>query len=88
MLAAGLLGLDGPAELPRPSAGPCEDDPNHEKLCGSLEGALDALAADHALQELLGEDLIRVFTTVKRAELARFRSHVTDWERNEYLEVY
>ena len=37
---------------------------------------------------MLGEDLVKVFTTVKRFELARFNDHVTDWERNEYLEVY
>ena len=25
---------------------------------------------------------------VKRYELARFHSHVTDWERNEYMDVH
>jgi glutamine synthetase len=25
---------------------------------------------------------------VKRHELSRFRSHITDWERNEYLEIF
>ena len=31
---------------------------------------------------------MRVFTAVKRFELARFHGHVTDWEVNEYLELY
>jgi glutamine synthetase len=40
------------------------------------------------MQDMLGADIVKVFTAVKQAELARFRSHVTDWERNEYLELY
>ena len=37
---------------------------------------------------MLGKDLVKVFTVVKRYELARFHSHVTDWERNEYMDVH
>ena len=37
---------------------------------------------------LLGKDLVAVFTTLKRYELQRFRSHITDWERTEYMDVY
>ncbi len=88
VVAAGLLGLKGKGKLPAQSKGPSEDDPKHEKLAGSLEEALDALEADKPLRKLLGEDFVQLFMSVKRAELARFRSHVTDWERNEYLEVY
>ena len=36
----------------------------------------------------LNPDDMKLFTVVKRYELGRFRSHVTDWERNEYLEVH
>ena len=88
VIAAGLLGLKGKGKLPAQSKGPSEDDPKHEKLAGSLEEALDALEADKPLRKLLGEDFVQLFMAVKRAELARFRGHVTDWERNEYLEVY
>ncbi|NIA69261.1 glutamine synthetase [Pelagibius litoralis] len=88
VLAAGLLGLREKGELPTPSTGPSEDDPKHPKLAGSLEDALAALKKDKALQDMLGADFVKLFTTVKEAELARFRSHVTDWERDEYLEVY
>ena len=35
----------------------------------------------------LGEDFVRVFTAVKRFELARFHTHITDWETAEYLEL-
>ena len=40
------------------------------------------------MQEMLGPEFMQLFVTVKEAELDRFRSHVTDWERDEYLELY
>ncbi len=40
------------------------------------------------MRAILGEDFVNVFVAVKRFELARFHSHVTDWEVNEYLELY
>ena len=55
---------------------------------GSLEQSLDALHADGAMRAMLGEDFIKLFGAVKRFELARFRGQVTEWERNEYLEVH
>ena len=88
VIAAGLLGMQDKGELPKPSEGPSEEDPRHKKLAGSLEEALAALKKDKAMQEMLGEDFVKLFTTVKQAELDRFRSHVTDWERDEYLELY
>ncbi len=88
VIAAGLLGIQEKGELPKPSEGPSEDDPRHKKLAGSLEESLAALKKDKAMQEMLGEDFVKLFTTVKQAELDRFRSHVTDWERDEYLELY
>jgi len=36
----------------------------------------------------LGADFVRVFTAVKRFELGRFHALVSDWEVNEYLELY
>jgi glutamine synthetase len=87
-LAAGLLGLKGKLKLGPQSKGPSEDDPQHAKLATSLEQSLAALEADQAFGQMLGADFLRLFLTVKRHELARFRSHITDWERNEYLEVF
>jgi len=88
VLAAGLLGIKAGSELQPQSDGPAEADPRLPKLPHSLEAALDALEADAAMKGMLGGDFVRLFTTVKRFELARFRGHVTDWERNEYLELY
>ena len=38
--------------------------------------------------DLLGKEFVAVFTTMKRAELARFNAYVTQWERDEYIELY
>ena len=87
-LAAGLLGIQDGLDLAPEYPGCGEDDPDAPKLPGSLEQSLDALAADGAMRAMLGEDFIKLFGAVKRFELARFRCQVTEWERNEYLEVH
>jgi glutamine synthetase len=46
------------------------------------------LTADREMCELLGDEFVQVFTAVKNHELNRFRAHVTDWEKNEYMEIY
>ena len=40
------------------------------------------------MHSLLGEDFVKVFTAAKRFEVNRFHNRVTDWERDEYLEVH
>jgi glutamine synthetase len=84
-LAAGLLGLKEKRKLPPQTSGPSEEDPSIEKLPTSLEAALDALQADKAFGEMLGEEFVQVYSALKRFELARFHEHITDWERDEYL---
>jgi glutamine synthetase len=90
VLAAGLAGVKAKEKLgPATNAnGPSEENAKLEKLPANLEAALDGLEKDKALRALLGEDFIKLFSVVKRYELGRFRGHVTDWERNEYLEVH
>lgn len=87
-LAAGLLGIDAKLALRAESAGLAEDDASWPNLPRNLEESLDALAEDDAFRAMLGEEFFEVFNAVKRFELACFHSHVTDWERNEYLEIY
>jgi len=88
-LAAGLIGLADKRPLrAQGRETTSEDNPSLAKLPPSLDAALDALEADAAMRERLGEDFIKVFVAVKRFELARFHSHITDWERAEYLELY
>jgi glutamine synthetase len=37
---------------------------------------------------VLGAEFLMLFLAVKRFEPARLRSHITDWEGNEYLQVF
>jgi glutamine synthetase len=87
-LAAGLLGIQHEYELQPMVEGPSEDDPSLPKLPANLEAALACLNADLEMKSLLGEGFVHLLITVKQFELARFDSHVSDWERQEYLEIY
>jgi len=41
-----------------------------------------------AIVNLLGPEFVKAFTVMRRYELQRFHDHVSDWEREEYLELY
>ena len=89
MTAAGILGIRERLELGPPSGpGPAEDDPRYAQLPWTLRDALDEFEACAPLRELLGDEFASVWLTVRRYEIARFEDHVSDWERNEYLEIY
>ena len=87
-LAAGLLGIKQERELQPMSDGPSEDDPDLPPFPKTLDAALEALAVDESMQDMLGREFCHLFTTVKQFELDRFHEHITDWETDEYLEVY
>jgi glutamine synthetase len=53
----------------------------------SLAEALDALEADEYLTEHLSPQFVRAFVALKRDEVKRFVSSVTEWELREYLNV-
>jgi glutamine synthetase len=89
VLAAGLLGIREGLALEAPSGpGPAEDDPRYEQLPWSARESLDDFERCEPIREILGEEFVQVWLAVRRYELARFEDHVTDWERNEYLEIY
>jgi glutamine synthetase len=58
-----------------------------EKVPDSLGAALDALALDEVIRSALPGRLYKVFHHYKRDEWERYLAAVTDWEREEYLEV-
>jgi len=65
-----------------------EEDASKPKLPTSVEESLSALEGDDKIVELLGEEFVRAYTVMRRYELARLADHVTDWELQEYLELY
>jgi glutamine synthetase len=88
LLAAGLLGVQDELALEAPAAPPAEEDESKPKLPTTVEEGLEALEADERVVELLGDEFVRAYGAMRRYELQRFNDHVTDWEREEYLELY
>lgn len=83
VLAAGLHGLEERIDPGEPGEGYVTDGRRLPRTQGL---ALQALEGDEVLREALGEELIEVYLDAKRAELASFVEHVTDWEQR-YLDV-
>ena len=91
--AAGRAGRRPPRDRPRARrsrATPmtcCRRAQKIEKVPDSLGAALEALAADEVIRSAMPGRLYKVFDHYKRDEWERYLAAVTDWERDEYLEV-
>ena len=88
VIASGLLGVMQNRELAATGAGPKEDDARYEKLSTSIEDALEAMEADGALRELLGEEFVKVYLAMKWQETNRLRDEIPPAETAEYFELY
>jgi glutamine synthetase len=84
LLAAALLGVRDQLEPPEALVGYGYDASKAAQLPSSLGAALDALEADTALTDVLGDPFVASFTAYKRDEIERFNSWITDWEFDEY----
>jgi glutamine synthetase len=84
-LAAGLDGLKRELDPGDPYEGnPAGDAPAFPQ---SLPEALSALEDDDVIRESLGEELVRAYVATKREERAAYRTTVTPWEREQYVET-
>jgi glutamine synthetase len=54
----------------------------------NLLQALDALEADEVVKSALGTDLAAEFLKLKRMEWIEYCRHVSDWERNRYVDFF
>lgn len=92
MLEAGLDGIEQGVEPPASVS----DDVFHwtaaeleandvDVLPGTLEEALDELAADTVLQNALGSHIYTAYDRAKRLEWDEYRIHVSEWEIDRYL---
>jgi glutamine synthetase len=98
VLAAGLDGLKNKTEPPAETQGIAYGLTDVTDLPTRLEQSLDALEADTALRSALGEEFIKLFLAVKRHEIGKAKTAMTDyaapdfndtvyeWERAEYFE--
>jgi glutamine synthetase len=86
-IAAGLDGMEG-EKTPPPAV---EADPyaaDAPMLPTQLWDALDALQADSFFRGAFGDVLVDYILMMKRSEVGRFLSEVTDWEQREYFEFF
>jgi glutamine synthetase len=88
VIAAGVLGLKEGERAPEPVEGLAASHSGYEPLPATLDVSLDALERDEAFREIVGDEFVQVFSAIKRSELARLKAHVTDWERDEYMEIF
>jgi glutamine synthetase len=83
-LFAGIDGLDRKLDPGEPVSGVAYELEDRTLMPFSLGEALDALDGDEFFKESLGPQFVQAFVAMKRSEVARFASAVTDWELNEY----
>ena len=88
LLGAGLLGIEDALELEPPARPPAEEDTSKPQLPTTLDESLRLLEEDERIVELLGDEFVRAYTTMRRYELQRYADHVSDWELEEYLELF
>jgi glutamine synthetase len=82
--AAAYLGIQEKIEPPAKLEGYGYDPARAQLLPVRLGAALDALAADTELADVLGRYFVASFLAYKRNEIERFERYVTDWEFGEY----
>jgi glutamine synthetase len=89
-LAAQLwAGLEGIDEARDP--GPPADTPygcDAPMLPTNLMDAVSALDSSQLFRKRFGSQFIDYLVRIKRAEIARFLSEVTDWEQREYFDIF
>ena len=59
-----------------------------KELPGTLGQAIEELRADPVVCEALGEHVLEHFIEAKTAEWNEYRTQVTQWELDRYLEAF
>jgi glutamine synthetase len=95
MLAAGLDGIEKGLELADPveeSLYAMHNDRIKERgireLPGTLDEAIDELEADEVISAALGDHVLSHYVEAKREEWNEYRTQVTQWEIDRYLEAF
>jgi glutamine synthetase len=86
-IAAGADGVRRRLDPGPPTERVYEPPVERETVPLSLGEALDALEADTFMRDVLGEQFMQAFLTIKRNEWRRFQLAVTDWELREYADA-
>jgi glutamine synthetase len=83
-LFAGIDGLERELDPGPPVSGVAYELEDRPLMPFSLGEALDALEQNDYFKAALGEQFVQAFVAMKRSEVNRFASAVTDWELSEY----
>jgi glutamine synthetase len=94
MLAAGLKGVEDNYQLPDPVEEDIYEMDEEARaregitsLPGSLFEAILEMEKSELMRETLGDHIFNKVLANKKIEWDRFRTHVTDYERNQYLPI-
>lgn len=95
ILRAGLDGIRNRIEPPESVTGNLFEMSEQERqergieaLPGTLMEAISCMEQDDFMRQTLGDHLFERYITLKKEEWDRYRRQVTDWEINEYLNIY
>lgn len=95
LLEAGLDGIrnqiEPPAEVNRNIYVMNEEEREAAQITdlpSTLHNAIKALRKDEVIKDALGEHIYANFVEAKRLEWSAFRQQVSEWEREQYLELY
>jgi glutamine synthetase len=86
-IVAGLDGMTNRIDPGSPLADPYAK-VQKPLLPESLEEAVAALSASAMFRATLGNEFIDHYVLVRRHEIGRFKSHITEWEHREYFETF
>jgi glutamine synthetase len=84
---AGLDGIDSKEDPGDPLADPYGQT-SKPLMPGSLMESVEALAGAEMFRASMGGEFVDHFVGMKRHEIGRFLSFVTDWEHQEYFEAF
>jgi glutamine synthetase len=86
-LAGGLHGIQERIEPPEPYVGDAYADSTVEVLPRNLAAALDRLESSVVARQLLGDDFVNYYVSMRRWEVSQHDAHVSDWEVQHYVET-
>ncbi|MDE4134908.1 glutamine synthetase family protein [Phaeobacter sp. QD34_3] len=85
-IISGSDGLRRGAQPPAPTASPYAEDA--ARLPQSLIAAVEAMEGSALYKETLGESFVTYLTHIKKAEWERYLMTVSEWEQDEYFNLY
>jgi glutamine synthetase len=86
-IIAGLDGIENRTDPGEPASDPYAQT-EKPRMPSSLNEAVEALSKSTMFREALGNEFIDHYVSVRRHEIGRFQSQVTDWEHREYFEAF